>query len=383
MSHLMNTVKKRNIMIDGASGSWLHAENGKKYLDWFTDSGTVNVGYKPKELMIELPFLPQHLPNSVNSIYNETAAELLCIITNMDKAFFCNSGSETVEAAIKIARKWNYNNKTGKTIIYTHKGGFHGRSYGSISAGDGPAYHYIGFGPHLEGFKTFSELSEIDFNEAAAVLMEPIYGANDVILYPKEYIQELRRLTTENNIPLLFDEVQSGSGRTGHFTASQYYGITPDVICLAKGVACGITTGVTLAKGEFADVFEPGTHYSTFGGSPHSCFGVIHLIKLWNETDLQKNIADVGAKLYNGLTSIEQSTGKISNIRGVGLWVAIDVVDEKAIELSDVMLEHGLFCPTFRNNILKFSPMLNSTVEEINLGLYILSQSIKQVWNIE
>ena len=304
------------------------------------------------------------------------AAKSLCSLTGMDKVFFCNSGAEANEAAIKIVRKWNHNNKTNKNTIYTIKDGFHGRTYGAISAGDGAPYHYDGFGPHLEGFKHFSNLSEINWDDAQAIMLATMFGNNDAIVYDNEFLMELRYLCDIYNVPLVLDEVQVGAGRTGNFNAYDSYGIFPDVLCLGKGIGCGIPTGVTLAKGEFGDILTPGSHYSTFGGSPLSCAGINFLTSEWNKKYLKDNIDKQSIKIKAFLNNIP----RLSNIRGIGMWIAFDVDDDKAMLLSNELLRNGMFVPTFRNKSIKITPMLNSSDIEIDEGLNIIDLSIKKVY---
>lgn len=375
MSKIMNTVTVKNINIVHAIGEYLIDSKGIEYLDWFADVGTVNLGYSISGLINEMSVVPQHIPNTLGNPLKERTASALCELTYMDKVFFCNSGSEAVEAAIKIVRKWNkeagYNKRN---TIWTYKGGFHGRTYGAISAGDGAPYHYKGFEPHLEGFKHFTELDEIDWETAQAVMLATMYGNNDAIIYPKDYILYLWKKCQYYKIPLVLDEVQVGSGRIGTFNGYDYYGITPDIVCLGKGIACGIPTGVTLAKGEFADVFTPGTHYSTFGGSPLSCVGIEHLMSVWKTGHIGNNVNYLGELLKIELSKMNN----IGNVRGKGMWIAFDVAGDMAFNLSDELLKNGMFVPTFRKNAIKITPMLN--MKSIDEGLSKIRASIKTVF---
>lgn len=373
MSHIMNTVTVKNIKIQSAHGEYLYDTAGNKYLDWFADVGTVNLGYSPIVLMNELRNVSQHIPNTLINPRKERIAERLCYMTHMDKAFFCNSGSEAVEAAIKIIRKYHHIHETKRDTIWTYKGGFHGRTYGAISAGDGASYHYSGFEPHLEGFKHFEKLDEIDWDKAQAIMMATMFGNNDAFVYPMDFMKELHYRCDIFKVPIVFDEVQVGAGRTGTFNAFDYYGIIPDVLCLGKGIGSGIPTGVTLAKGYFADMFTPGTHYSTFGGSPLSIVGIEYLLTELSEI-LYKNIQYNGEYIKSNLENMKN----ISSVRGKGLWIAFDVDGDKAIEVSDEMLKNGLFVPTFRKNAIKITPMLNTqTMDE---GLNKISKSIKTIF---
>jgi len=370
----MNTVSVKDIEIIDAHDEYLVDTNGEKYLDWFADVGTVNLGYRPFELSRSLGRVPQHIPNTLRNSLKEKAAETVCNMTHMDKVFFCNSGSEAVEAAIKIVRKWNYLLERKCKTIYTYKDGFHGRTYGAVSAGDGAKYHYEGFEPHLEGFKHFTEISEIDFDDAQAVMLATMFGNNDAIVYDKTWMRILAEECKQHNVPLVFDEVQVGSGRTGFFNGFDNYDVIPDVMCLGKGIACGVPTGLTLARGGFAEVFKPGVHYSTFGGSPLSCSGILHLIDRYKDDRLMLKIIADGDEIMNEL----QNMNHLSNVRGKGLWIAFDVDDDRAMELSDEMLRNKLFVPTFRMNAIKITPMLNNN--SVGKGLEIIYKSIKNIF---
>jgi acetylornithine/succinyldiaminopimelate/putrescine aminotransferase len=372
----MNTVNTRpNLLIDRAKGSYLYSKCGAKILDWFADVGTVNLGYSPDKLMKNLGKSPQHIPNTLMTEQKMMTSERLCEKTGMDKVFFCNSGAEANEAAIKIVRKWNHNRYTRRKTIYTVKNGFHGRTYGAVSAGDGNLHHYDGFGPHLSGFKHFSDLDEINWDDAQAIMLATMFGNNDAGVYSEEFMSEINKKCKFHNVPLVLDEVQVGAGRTGLFNAFDWYGIEPDVLCLGKGIGCGVPTGVTLAKGEFADVFTPGSHYSTFGGSPLSCEGINFLMDSWENENLSTNVTIQSNKIQSALFDIDG----ISNVRGIGLWIAFDVDDNKAFQLSDELLLNGMFVPTFRPNAIKITPMLNSTDSEIQKGLEIIKKSVNTV----
>ncbi len=370
----MNTVTQKSIRVLSAKDEYLFTHDGKQYLDWFADVGTVNLGYSPEGLMKMISNVPQHIPNTLINPWKESAAEQLCELTYMDKAFFCNSGSEAVEAAIKIIRKYHWMKDTGKKTIYTYKNGFHGRTYGAISAGNGAPYHYEGFDPHLKGFEHFSNLAEINWDDAQAIMMATMFGNNDAVVYKMDWMKELFYRCDIYKVPIVFDEVQVGAGRTGAFNGFDYYGITPDVLCLGKGIACGIPTGITLARGEFAEILTPGTHYSTFGGSPLSCAGILYLINEWKKDELSKNISYAGEYIKAELSLMNH----ISGVRGKGMWIAFDVEGDKALELSDKLLENGMFVPTFRKNAIKITPMLN--MNSMNKGLEIIGKSVKQLF---
>lgn len=366
MSYLMDTVtRNENLQVIDAEGCWLHTSNSK-YMDWFMDCGVPSLGYKPLKLVSQISaYCMPHIPNSVSYELREIAAYVLCDRADMDKAFFCNSGTEAVEAAIKIIRKWNHDNKTGRKVIYTAARGFHGRTLGSLAAGNSAPYHYEGFEPLPSGFLHFEDPSEIDPHNAAGILLEPIAGNNDV----RERgvaLDTIAHIAADNDIPLAFDEIQSGAFRTGCFTASELYSIKPDIICLGKGIACGVPTGVTLVNGMLAETITPGTHYSTFGGSPLSMLGIRTLF----ETQLHENlVANIGLRSEEIKSVLREQEG-VSEVRGRGLMLAIEFKEgHKASDYTEALFYQHMFVPTFRPNVMKFAPPLNLSKEDCETGL--------------
>lgn len=366
MSYLMDTVtRNEDIQVIDAEGCWLHTPNGK-YMDWFMDCGVTPLGYRPVSLLSKIAdYCLPHIPNSASYELRETTAYVLCDRTGMDKAFFCNSGTEAVEAAIKIIRKWNYDNDTRRKVIYTVARGFHGRTLGSLAAGNSAPYHYEGFQPLPSGFLHFEDPSEIDPDNAAGILLEPIAGNNDVRERGAN-LDTIAHIAVDHDIPLAFDEIQSGAFRTGCFTASELYSIKPDIICLGKGIACGIPTGVTLVSGMLADTITPGTHYSTFGGSPLSMLGISTLFKEWDDKRL---LVNVGLRSEEIKKALREQEG-ISEVRGRGMMLAIEFnKGHKASDYTEALFHNSMFVPTFRPNVMKFAPPLNLSEADCHDGL--------------
>jgi len=359
-----------------AYGCYLETEDGQ-YMDWFMDCGVTPLGYRPNQLLYQIAAEAYpHLPNTVTYEKREIVAEDLCRLTHMDKVFFCNSGTESVETAIKIIRKWNHDKGTGRKGIWTPRGSFHGRTLGSLAAGDSAEYHYTGFQPLPSGFVHFEHPDEIDWGQAAGILLEPIAGNNDV--REREWLQDLCIKAIRNEVPIAFDEVQSGSFRTGKFSAAEWYGIVPDIMCLGKGIGCGIPTAVTLARGEFADVLGLGTHYSTFGGSPLSVLGINTLLMAGNN-GLGTNVKKQSHKIMNALSLLRYFG--IKEVRGVGLMIAIEF--EKGFnssKYSEALFDCGMFIPTFRKNIMKLAPPLNISDVDVDKGITIINKSFVEAF---
>jgi acetylornithine/N-succinyldiaminopimelate aminotransferase len=378
MNHLMDTVDRKPVTFCGGVGSWLVSDgNQKPYLDFFTDVGTASLGYGGPEISTAFQRAINksiHAPNIFGFVERDIAAKKLCDATDMDRVFFCNSGTEAVEAAIKIARKYQFDRGTNRQIIYSYRGGFHGRTYGALAAGDGPRYHYDGFGPLPEGFKHFDYVDNIE-PEAAAVIVAPIFGNGDVRLYDGKTLQWLRQYTADNEIILIFDEVQTGAGRSGYINYAQGIGIIPDVVCMAKGMAMGAPVGSMLARGEVADAFTPGSHFSTFGGSPFASVFVSAMLD-WLTPE---NLADVRSKGAYLRQELENAPWA-KNVRGDGLLNAFDI-DVDVREFADRCLRIGLILGVFRDGpgVIKITPPLNVTMDELKMGLMIMGTVYREM----
>ena len=389
MSFLMNTIKSLDLEIHTAADAYLYSKDvSVGYLDMFCDSGTCPLGYLSIKSNIAINHLMSdavfHIPNSVRSYPREVVAEILCNKTGMDKLFFCNSGTESIETAIKIVRKYNYDvhrRTTRDYNIYCYKGGFHGRTYGSLSASDGPIYHFEGFGPILEDFIHFDKLGDIHWPTCGGILMETIFGNNDVRMYDPDFLRALRAKCTEYDIPLVLDEIQCGAFRTGKLNAfpmydSKDYGdFRPDILCMAKGIACGIPTGVCLAKGKYAEVLTPGTHFSTFAGSPFSALGIWYLLDSVGE-EMQERIKWKGHEITTSMCGMKG----VKEIRGTGFMMALELLEGKAIEVSQRLLKEHIFLPTFRSNIIKMAPPFILSDNEINTFLTKLNKVLNKVF---
>lgn len=379
VSYLFNTVNRVNLDVVDAHGQYLITRDGNKYVDWFMDSGVTSLGYRPWRLMSKLSTAAfPHLPNTIQYEKREEIAGALCALSGMSKVFFSNSGTEAIETAIKVVRKWNFDNKTGRDTIYCLKGGFHGRTLGSLAASSVAAYHRDGFGPLPDGFETFFPIEDIDWKRAAAILLEPIQGSNDARELDQAWMRGLFVKAATNGVPIIFDEIQTGAFRIGKFTASKLYGIQPDIICLGKGIGCGFPIGITLVRPQFNNTIIPGTHYSTFGGSPMSLLGVETLLDTAAFEDLGENVLKRGKQIKQFFSKI----GKIKEIRGRGLMLCIELVEGvDAFEISKILLENGMFLPTFRNNRLKLAPPLNMSDGDVLEGVDMITKAFEEYDN--
>jgi len=380
MSYLMNTIKTiPGLEIEHAEDSYLYGTlNGEvmKWIDLFNDSGVCSLGYDNHIKYHLKRALTPHMPNIVSFKFRENVAEELCDMTKMNKVFFCNSGTEAIESAIKIMRKASTDTK--KRYIYTYANDFHGRTYGALAASDGPSYHYEGFGPHLQGFKHFKYPHQIDWDVCSGILMSTVFGNHDVMDHGIAELKYLRSMCDRHRIPLCLDEIQCGAGRCGTFNAFDRYAIVPDILCLAKGIACGNTLGACLARGRYANTLTPGSHFSTFGGGIYGLLGVFEYISKWRNGDL--NYQDIENKAHLFKIKLEVIK-EIDEIRQVGLMIAVKVKDDTAKLVSRKLLEKGVFLPTFRSDVLKMAPALTIKAEEIELSMNTLQDVMEEVYS--
>lgn len=373
----MDTLAFREVTFRGGANSVLFAD--RPYLDFFADVGTASLGYASEEQRAALQYMldnhiPVHAPNLYRHKERDRAAARITNLMAMDKVFFCNSGTEAVEAAIKLARKYQHDNgERFRRDIWTYRGGFHGRTYGGLAAGDGPEHHYKGFGLLPEDFHKFTTIEEIP-TSAAAVMLAPVFGNNDVRVYQDGWLKQLREYTERHGILLVFDEVQTGSGRTGKPTYAQKIGVKPDIITLAKGVGMGCPVGAVLANKDVAAAFTPGSHFSTFGGNPLSAVFVNGMID-WLEAPGNLDSVEI-----NGRHLRQQfiRLGWPQNVRGEGMLIAFDI-DVDSLEFSKLCLAEGLLIGAFRPGAgpVKITPPLNTNVGYLQIGLDIMDRAYK------
>jgi len=371
-SHLMNTYKKSICLVKG-DGSRVWDSSGKRYLDLIGGIATCSIGHNNPKLVEALAKQAARIINPSNlfhSVEQPMLAGKLCRLSGMDKCFFSNSGTEAVEAAIKLSRKC-----TGKTNIVAMKGSFHGRTIGSLSATWNPGYKKT-FEPLVPGFAhaeygDAESLRNLVDGSKAAVIVEPIQGEAGVIVPPSGYLKEVRAICTENDALLIADEVQTGNGRTGKFLCCMHEEVKPDIVTMAKGLANGVPIGATLSCGGLD--FEPGDHGSTFGGNSLSCaaahttLGVIEEQLPW--------IGAKGQRFMDGLRNLDSP--QIKEVRGKGLMVAIGV-EKDAKALVQKCAEVGLLANAPNEKTVRFLPALTISMEELDEGVELFGRALKE-----
>jgi 4-aminobutyrate aminotransferase len=309
--------------------------------------------------------------------------------TEPKKVFFANSGAEAVEAALKLARY-----HTGRWRSVAFRGAFHGRTSGALSLGASKAVHRRGFGPLVPGVHHVPygcEMSEIETllrtsapaDEVAAVFVEPVLGEGGYVVPPNEFLPGLRALCDRHGILLVADEIQTGMGRTGKMFAVEHFGVVPDIICLAKGIASGLPLGAIVASGKLMN-WPPGSHASTFGGNPVACRAALATIDLLEQQYIL-NARERGAQLIAGLERLAEQHACLSRVRGLGLMAAADVVDgaheapKRRDELVDRAFHHGLLLLGCGSSAIRFCPPLCVTTEQVATALEIFGDVLCEV----
>lgn len=380
---LMHTYNSIPISLVSGQGCYVKDSDGKEYLDFIAGIAVNSLGYN-------FPAFNSAVKNQLNKIihysnlfYNVEQIELadkLVANSHFDKAFFCNSGTEAVEAAIKLAKKIGKTKKNGAWKIVAMNQSFHGRTSGSLSL-TGQKKYQDSFLPLMPGvsfadFNNFDDLKQKIDSETCAVIIEPIQGEGGIHPAKTEYLKKVRELCTKEDITLIFDEVQSGIGRTGFLFAHEYFNVFPDIVCLAKGLGGGLPIGAILSTDKFSQ-FEPGDHAATFGGNPLVCTGANVVITELLDNKLLEHIKKAGAYLKNKLTDLQNRTGSITEVRGIGLMMGIEL-NCNSSDIITSCRENGLLLVGAGSTVIRFVPPLIVTEQEINRAVSILESTIKK-----
>jgi predicted acetylornithine/succinylornithine family transaminase len=363
-------------------GSRLWDADGKEYVDLLAGIAVTNVGHcHPKVVKAIQDQAAQlmHISNFFVSAPQVALSELLVKISGLERVFLTNSGSESVEAAIKIARRYGHKNNKGGEIIYMENS-FHGRTMATIAAGQ--EKYQKGFAPIPAGFTKvpFNDLEAIRnsiTDQTAAVILEPIQGEGGVNLASKAYLEGLRQLCDEQGILLIFDEIQCGIGRTGKWFAKDYYEVEPDIMTLAKGLGGGAPIGAVLCTERVASAIEFGDHGTTFGGNPLVAASAIATIEVINEEQLCKKATQTGEWLRGKLEELIEKHEELESVRGVGLMLGLKLKSE-AKPLVVRLLKEGIIANATAVNILRLVPALTISKEELMIFLEKLDEILTE-----
>ena len=367
MQHVMTTYGRQAIAFSRGEGSWLWDLEGKRYLDCVSGVAVSGVGHAHPRLVAAISAQAARLIH-VSNLYEipeqERLAERLCDLAGMDSVFFCNSGCEANEAAIKLARLYGHHKGVESPAIIVMEQAFHGRTIATLSA-TGNRKVQAGFEPLLTGFVRvpYNDLAALDQVAAVnpnivAVLVEPVQGESGVHVPDDGYIPHLRNICDAKGWLLMLDEVQTGMARTGKWFAHQHLGIKPDVMTLAKGLGNGFPIGACLARGAAASVFTPGKHGSTFGGNPLGCVSALTTIAIIEDEGLVERAGRIGDKIRTGIATKLAGTIGVKAIRGKGLMIGIEL-DRPCADLVIRGFEAGLLVNVTADTVIRLLPPLN------------------------
>ena len=384
MSHVMNTYKRLPVAFARGAGVWVWDKQGKRYLDALAGIAVCGLGHSHPRLVEAITAQAGRLIHTSN-LYEielqERLADRLAAISGMDEVFFCNSGCEANEAAIKIARLYGHGRGIELPATIVMDKSFHGRTMATLSA-TGSRKVQAGFEPLVAGFVRvpFDDLAAVrkvaaNNRSVVAVLVELIQGEGGINICGADYLHGLREICDANGWLLMLDEVQSGTGRTGKWFAFQHSGVRPDVMTLAKGLASGVPIGACLAAGPAAGVFKPGNHGSTFGGNPLACAAALATLDIIETENLMANAAAMGDFIRDGLRARLAGVAGVREIRGRGLLIGIEL-DFACGELVMNGLDAGLLINVTDDNVVRLLPPLNIRRDEAGLLVEMLAPLI-------
>lgn len=385
--HVMHTYGRLKVAFVKGEGSRLWDTEGRSYLDFVTGLAVNSLGHGHPRIKAAINEAAETLLHTSNLYYIPVQAELaarLFALTGYDRAFFANSGAEANEAAIKLARRYHYK-KVGRSERYeiiTAHDSFHGRTLATVAATAQPKYH-AGFEPLPEGFR-YVPLNDLDalgeaVNErTAAIMLEPIQGEGGINPCTPEYLAGVRELCDREGILLIFDEVQTGVGRTGRFLAAEHFGVKADITTLAKALGAGVPIGATLATEEAASGFEPGSHASTFGGNYLAARAGLAVLTALDEDGLLEAGARAGERLRSGLEALVEKYPAVgAEVRGKGLMLGVELRAGGKEMLSRCM-ERGLLVNVIAERVLRLLPPLTVHDDEIDEALKVLDEVFKE-----
>ena len=374
-SYLLNVYQRFPITVEKGDGANIWDAGGKKYIDCMGGYGVGIIGYSNKKVIAAIEEQLKKIMVCHMSIYNNCRLRFLRKLNNIappdvTKIFFSNSGAESVEAALKFARK--YSQKPGIISMY---GGYHGKTFGALSVTHNAKYRKS-FVPLLNDIKFVpygnvgSLIDAID-DKTGTVILEPIQGETGVILPPDGFLNSVRKVCDEKNIVLIFDEIQTGLGRTGKMWAGEHWETVPDIMCLAKGIAAGIPMGVTFLKPKVAEAMRVGEHSSTFAGNPIACAAGNAVLDVISEDNLVKRAAEIGNHFKCGLLELKERHPIIREIRGLGMMLAM----EMRFDVRDILLDgikNGLLMLYSGRNIIRLLPPLIMDKDMVDQALSVM-----------
>jgi len=373
------------VVLNKGSGVWLWDTDGKKYLDMMSAYSAVSHGHCHPELVEVMHTQAQHLSMCSRAFFSDKLPlllERLCGLLNYDRALIMNSGAEAIETAIKAARRWGYLKKglpNDKAEIIVFENNFHGRTVGIISFSSDDGYRHQ-FGPYLPGFHiapygNIEGVEKLINKNTCAVLVEPIQGEAGIVMPPKGWLKKLEQLCRTENVLLICDEIQSGLGRTGTWLASEHEDVKPDAVTLGKALGGGLyPVSALVGREDLMNVFNPGSHGSTFGGNPLACAIAHKAIDIMERDQYLQNSAALGQYFLEKLKEI--SSPLIKSVRGKGLWIGVDIDPAKKSgrQICEELMDKGILSKETHETVVRFAPPLIITKDEIDYALGIISK---------
>lgn len=390
-SHLMRAYARQPVSFVRGSGARLWDEHGVEYLDAIAGVAVTSLGHAHPEIaavIAEQAGMLLHTSNVFRIDWQERLGERLCALTGMESAFFCNSGAEANETALKLARLHGHRRQIAEPKILVMENGFHGRTIATLSATGNPAKQ-SGFAPLLPGFLRlpYDDIGAV--RQAArqspgivAVLIEPVQGEGGIRVASADYLRELRALCDRHGWLLMLDEIQAGMGRTGTWFGHQHAGITPDVMTLAKALGNGIPIGACLARGAAADLFSPGQHGSTFGGNPLACRVACTVLDIMARDKLPERAAVLGARLLAGLQKALGDHPNVIAIRGQGLMAGIEMDRDCKALVGRALEEQHLLITVTRDTVIRLLPPLICDEMQIDAIVARVARLLEPAWTI-
>jgi acetylornithine/N-succinyldiaminopimelate aminotransferase len=386
MSHVMNTYARLPVAFERGEGVWLWDTQGRRYLDALAGIAVCGLGHAHPRLTSTLQRqLGQlvHTSNLYGIPLQEELADRLCEISGMERVFFCNSGCEANEAAIKLARLYGHKRGIEAPAIVVMDKAFHGRTIATLTA-TGSRKVQAGFEPLLSGFVRvpFDDLEAVrrvaaSNRNVVAILVELIQGEGGINICGSDYLRGLREICDDNKWLLMLDEVQSGTGRTGTWFAYQHSTVKPDVVTLAKGLANGIPIGTCMAAGEAATLFKPGNHGSTFGGNPFACAAALETTRIIEADGLMRNAVEIGDLIRDELRKRLGDLPAVKEVRGAGLMIGVELT-VPCSELVTRALEAGLLINVTADTVVRLLPPLIYTREDALTAVDIVAKLIRE-----
>jgi len=369
------------VVLTKGDGSYVWDADGRKYLDFFPGWGCNLLGHCPKPVVEAIRKQAGELIHVPNTWYTEQQGQWAKMLSERSfggMAFFCNSGTEANEAAIKLVR---LHTPKERYKILTFQSGFHGRTMGSVSATAQPKYH-DGLQPLLPGFVylPYNDLQAVKAaidDETAGIMLEPIQGEGGVRIPSAEFLQGLRKICDDNGLLLVFDEVQAGCGRTGNWFAYQHFGVTPDIMTLAKCICGGVAAGAMLAKREIAPSLRAGMHAATFGGNPIAAAAGIATIEMIERENLLTNAKTLADLFRTRFNQLAKEVEIIQDVRVIGMMIGIDLSVDGTPYVSECM-KRGLLINCTQGHVIRLLPAMNLTLDEANEGIDIIFDVLKR-----